>query len=709
MEKNKKLLALLLLLVVCLFCSTTTTSSQQSSGELFEKALYAEEVEGELEKALEIYQTIIREYPDNRPIAAKAQFHIGLCYEKLGLEQAQKAYREVVNNYPDQHDEVTKAKERLNRLLALKEISAKPNFRKIRIPTKPRNGVLSPDGEKLAFTSMGSVWIVPVQGKVQPDLAGEPYSITKPMEASNFSNTIAWSGNGKWIAFSAVDNKKDAIYIISATGGEPKKIPVEIYRSGGGIVYDHRLSLSPDGKLLAFSSSDIHTETVNREKEEPFSIYTISVDGGIITHLTEDNTQQPAFSPDGKMIAFVKRYQSTNGKNLSEGWVIPSTGGTPIRVTDSSKHVIGPVWSPDGKMIAFTWRKEPASSEINEILIVPVSENGKPLNSSKVFELPQQTDLISAGWSQNNKIGYHLENPRYQAIYTIPFSGGKATQVTPEGYGNNPCWTLDGKRLFFRWDTGIIAYVPAGGGEVSIVPIQSDEKIFMALPGGGNHISPDGTSIVFTGGKKDLKGKYGYNIMIMTMPVEGGVPNLITKNPIHEDRFPCWSPDGKHIAFIRYHEKSKGIFSIDIFVISSAGGEAKQITSENENVDWSSIKFTPDGSYIAYFSNDNSIKMIPVQGGEPKEIVKVKTLNHHNEIIMLKDGKHMAYTSDWKIWMVSLDGGEPRQIETGLNDWLHSQIAQSPDGTKLAFTAFTGGDSDLWLMEDFLPSTETEK
>ena len=98
--------------------------------------------------------------------------------------------------------------------------------------------------------------------------------------------------------------------------------------------------------------------------------------------------------------------------------------------------------------------------------------------------------------------------------------------------------------------------------------------------------------------------------------------------------------------------------------------------------------------------------MIPVQGGEPKEIVKVKSLNPHNEIIMLKDGKHMVYTSDWKIWMAPLDGGKPVQIKTGLSNWLHSQIAQSPDGKKLAFTAFTGGDSDLWLMEDFLSDTE---
>ena len=48
MENNKKLLALLLLLVVCLFFSTTTTFSQQSPGQLFEKALYTEEVKGEL-------------------------------------------------------------------------------------------------------------------------------------------------------------------------------------------------------------------------------------------------------------------------------------------------------------------------------------------------------------------------------------------------------------------------------------------------------------------------------------------------------------------------------------------------------------------------------------------------------------------------------------------------------------------------------------
>ena len=703
MENKNKSLSFFLLLVACLYLSTTAAFSQQLSEQLYEKALYMEEISGELQKAIEVYQTIIEKYPEDRPVAAKAQLHIGICYEKLGMKKAQKAYKDVVNNYPDQHRAVAIAKEKLNRLLAVQQVIHKPGLRKIRIPTKPRNGILSPDGDKLAFTSQGSVWIVPIQGKVQPDIAGEPYKLTEPMGANNFSNSLAWSGNGKWIAFHANGNNEDAVYIMSVTGGKPEKIPVVINRRND-TWFSNRLSLSPDGKVLAFCSLNISSTEITPEKVEQFSIYTISLDNGITKRITEDFTEQPAFSPDGKKIAYVKRYQSKDGKRFLEGWVIPSSGGSPIRVTDSSKYAFGPVWSPDGTMIAYMCKEDPRTGGGNEILIVPLSKDGRPLDTQKVIELPQNFYLISAGWSLNRKIGFHLENPRYQAIYTVPLSGGKATQVTPEGWGNNPAWSSDGKRLFFRWDTGTIASIPAGGGEVSLVPIQSKERIFTALPGGGYHISPDGKRMAFAGVyMKDPK-----HVHIMTMPVEGGEPVVITESPT-QDRFPCWSPDGENIAFIRHHEKMEGVVVINIYIIAATGGETKQITSENENIDWSSIKFLPDGNHIAYFSRDSSIKMIPVQGGKPKEIVKVKSLNPHNEIIMLNDGKHMVYTSDWKIWKVPLDGGEPVQIETGLNNWLHSQIAQSPDGKKLAFTAFTGGDSDLWLIEDFLSDTETKQ
>jgi len=598
---------LTMLLAICLIL-ISYNSFTQTAEELLPKAIQLEEVNGELEKAIEVYQKIILDFPEKKSIAAKAQFHIGLCYEKLGLKEALKAYRAVVNNYPDQQNEVALAQERLNRLIALQEIPHKPEFRKIRIPTKPDNGVLSPDGKHMAFTSQGSVWIVPLQGKVQPDLAGEPYRLTEPMEATNYGNTIAWSYNGEWIAFNAVEDDKETIYVIPVAGGIPKKIPIEIKRKGGGGMHDHRLSLSPDGSMLAFSSSDIHS--LNTDPHiRPQSIFLASVKDGSVKRLTEEYTEQPAFSPDGNKIVYVKRYKSEGYKDFYEGWVIPTAGGTPIQITDSSDHVTGPVWSPDGKMIAFNSRMDPERDNINQVLIVSIGEDGRPLGSPDVIKLPQITFLIPAGWTQSNKIGLQMVNPRYQAIYTVPFPGGKATQVTPDGWGNNPCWSMDGEKILFRW-TDRFASIPATGGEMSTIPVSSDEKTYMALPGGGNHLSPDGKTIVFAGAKMNYIG-----VDIISIPVEGGEPVSITKSPT-QDRFPCWSPDGKNIAFIRYHTNSDGIIVMNIYVISSNGGEERQITSDNDNVDWSSIKFLPDGNHIAYFSKDNSIKMIPIEGGE---------------------------------------------------------------------------------------------
>ena len=86
MENNNKLLALLLLLVVCLFISTTTAFSQQTSGQLFEKALYTEEVKGELQNAIDLYQQILENYPENRQVTAKALYQMRMCYEKLGSQ-----------------------------------------------------------------------------------------------------------------------------------------------------------------------------------------------------------------------------------------------------------------------------------------------------------------------------------------------------------------------------------------------------------------------------------------------------------------------------------------------------------------------------------------------------------------------------------------------------------------------------------------------
>jgi len=93
---------IIIILILGLGTVLILQGQEQQAQQLLSKAVYEEEVNGELEKAIEGYQTIVTEFPDNRPIAAKAYFHMGMCYEKLGLQEAQKAYENVVNNYPDQ-------------------------------------------------------------------------------------------------------------------------------------------------------------------------------------------------------------------------------------------------------------------------------------------------------------------------------------------------------------------------------------------------------------------------------------------------------------------------------------------------------------------------------------------------------------------------------------------------------------------------------
>jgi tetratricopeptide (TPR) repeat protein len=103
-------------IVICLvfvFVLVSAAYGQQTAEQLYQSALYKEEIEGELDTAIKIYETVIKQYPENRPVAAKALLHSGICKERLGMKEAQKAYERIVKDYTDQSDIVAQAKVRL--------------------------------------------------------------------------------------------------------------------------------------------------------------------------------------------------------------------------------------------------------------------------------------------------------------------------------------------------------------------------------------------------------------------------------------------------------------------------------------------------------------------------------------------------------------------------------------------------------------------
>ncbi len=86
----------------------------QSAAELLEKGIYTEETVGDLEAAIKIYDQIVSNAEADRPSIAQALYRLGMCYVKSGREEkAKEAFEKLIKEFPDQTDLVAKARANL--------------------------------------------------------------------------------------------------------------------------------------------------------------------------------------------------------------------------------------------------------------------------------------------------------------------------------------------------------------------------------------------------------------------------------------------------------------------------------------------------------------------------------------------------------------------------------------------------------------------
>ncbi len=735
-----RLIAVVTMLLLAMVVATSHLLAQQRDAEvLLQQAKHAEQVEGNLEQAISLYSQLLEDHPDVRDVAAKAQLHIGLCYEKLGLTEARQAYRNVIDDFPEQREEVATAQQRLVSLTdELAELHRGPTLRKIEIATKPQNGVLSPDGTQLAFTSQGSLWLLPLQGNVVPDMAGEPVRLTEPMGAWNSSNVLGWSGDGERIAFSASTEGTPEIHVVSVATGGLTKIPGNHFR--GNKHYDYRLSLSPDGKTLAFVHMEREGSTLDCPAGDLF-VHTRPVEGGEPSRLTPVCTMQPAFSPDGRYIAYIRVFRKRDLDDLLRAeisrqlWVVPAAGGTPELLLDSAQ-IWSPVWSPDGGMIAVL--SEPEEGTLGQpVWVVPFAPGAGLSEPLTRFELPSAADGLLAGWTPGGELGVHLKSQVRRAVYTASAEGGNAVQVTSElAEVYFPRWSPDGSGIILTaglhhddidWvpleqsaiDTLSadlflesedyffgLASIPAEGGAFTPIRLAGDTTVIPGVPpGGGIHVSPDGSKILFAGIRypEPEPGTAPHaEVDIWTVPREGGTPTRLARSTL-QDRFPCWSPDGEQVAFLRYEFRGKGHYAMNIHVVPGEGGEPVRLSSDADSVEQATIAYSPDGERIAFFS-PGGIKSMPADGGDAEVLIAGVPSEGRHRLAWSPDGRRIAYTAAGKIWMASGEGGEPVELRTGLPlDTRYGDFGWSPDGSKLTFIGVMGGEVEFWLISDFLP------
>ncbi|MEA3224398.1 MAG: tetratricopeptide repeat protein [Planctomycetota bacterium] len=682
-------------------------AATKSASVLLQEGLYAEETQGDLDAAIKVYESIVKDFPKNRPVAAKALFHIGSCYEKLGQQKALDAYERLIDQYPEQREIVKAAMERIDDISEmLKKAANKPNFRKIQVPTKlpfRGSGKLSPDGQKLAFISDGSLWVVPVHGKSSPDIAGAPVRLTEPMHAWDVANvSINWSIDGKWIGFRVAVGREDRnaeeeLYVVPAEGGVPKRVPIT-WQNWAFNVHTLRYALSADAKTLYFTEGS---------KPEETCIYSMPVAGGEKRQVTKPITRDPALSPDGSRLAYVRMGPRSDGiPMLQEVWMKPLDGGEPVLVCKATgkARLISPIWSPDGSRISFLSSGDRGGNRFHQVWVVALSAGGEPGSPTK-FELPAQISNILAGWTLDNKIGLLLPIEPQMNLFTVPASGGKATQLTTAST-YMPVWAPDGKRIYFDGCHGgymaSLEYVAAEGGKVTRIS---------GLPKYPRHsfpseiaISNDGSKLLFAGFYPKSQAKPPSPLF--TVPVEGGmvIPLKIeNKESIYSVSSPKWSPDETRIAFIAGEEVKPDFNTYNIFVVPAAGGEVSRISSHEDKVQRGTIEWSPDGKLIAFYGGDKTLRLISSEGGRSRVLVAdVGGGPPWSGIAWSPDGRQIAYTAGGDLHVVSPDGGEPKIIKTGL-DARHLKIDWSGDGKRIAFTASRGGEPELWLMENFLP------
>ncbi len=205
----------------------------------------------------------------------------------------------------------------------------------------------SPDGSTLAF------WRVPDRARADPpglytiDAEGGPPKLLLETELS--IQDLAWSPDGTRVAFVGLEptdgtelDWPTAIYTVAADGSGPvARLPIE------GPIRD--LAWSPDGSLLAITRLAPGGEGGLQARLITEDIYLVDPVDGSITRLTDDGrSSDPAWSPDGRQIAF-----TSSGETPLPGlFVMNADGSGRRRLTFPDGADASPTWSPDGRWIA---------------------------------------------------------------------------------------------------------------------------------------------------------------------------------------------------------------------------------------------------------------------------------------------------------------------------------------------------------------------
>ncbi|MFZ0819988.1 MAG: PDZ domain-containing protein [Candidatus Acidiferrales bacterium] len=193
---------------------------------------------------------------------------------------------------------------------------------------------ISPDGKRAAFSARGDVFTVPAKYGATRNITHTP---------GIREHGVAWSPDGKWLAYISDRTGEEELYIQSQDGMTD---PVEITSGDKGFLFPP--VWSPDSKKLAYSDQKIRLFYVDIDAKKP-----VQVDTDRYAEFTDYT-----WSPDSKWLSYTKLMENHNG--IIELYSLANSKIT--HVTDDFTSSSNPAFDPAGKYLYFI-----SSRDYNEV------------------------------------------------------------------------------------------------------------------------------------------------------------------------------------------------------------------------------------------------------------------------------------------------------------------------------------------------------
>ena len=302
------------------------------------------------------------------------------------------------------------------------------------LPGLELHPALSPDARRLAF-----IWDVPERNNfdVYVKEIGSEEMVRLTNDAAPDYRPV-WSPDGRYIAFLRQQGMGAAVFVVPASGGQERKLTeiTEVSRLWLEHLFSFDLDFSPDGRFLAVPGRSPDGKS--------WSIYSVSLETGQKRPLTTSDSpmiidRDPAFSPDGRRLAFLRGDFAPGGALLmqplsSEGAPAGPPAGLPKPIAKGLYGLSSVSWMPGGQ----------------ELVVGPdllVSATG---SRSRSFRLPASNPFHPQ--VRGTRLAFADVEIRQQ-MFRVALAGGRGDQPVPflssTRDDSSQAFSPDGRRVAF--------------------------------------------------------------------------------------------------------------------------------------------------------------------------------------------------------------------------------------------------------------------